>query len=824
MNRMYRYIVFCLVGLLAVFAVQAQQLPINLENISDQQLLQLISQYQLSGLSESELEARAREKGLSTDQILLLKKRMAILDPGGMGVPTNASYNNKTDAYTERNRILTRGPSIKKRDSTGNTLYMFGEEIFDNLDLSFEPNPHVTSPPNYVIGINDQIVVDIFGLSENTKKLKVSTEGTIRFPNLGPIRVAGLTLEQATEKITRSLTTIYPAITGGKTRVAVSLGQIRSIRVTVIGEVFRPGNYTMSSLSTLMHALYACGGPSGIGTMREVSLIRAGKKVVELDVYDFLMKGDLSKNVLLQDDDVIRVSPFQLRVGIRGAVKRPAIFDLRPGDAASTLLQYAGGFTDKAMKNFVRVKRWGTANREVLTVPFTQLDRFQLLSGDTLYVDSLVKWFTNRVVIAGAVNYPGEFGLNEVNQLSTLLQMAQPNEMALLDRAMIIRKQEDYTPSYIPFSIKDVQAGKFNINLQREDSIHIFKLEDLREAYTLKINGEVNRPDTYLFASGMRIQDLILLAGGLKDGASLQRIEVSRRLRKSNNALDTAVYAVIKSIDLQQGIGLVQNELDFLLEPFDMVSVRKSPSYKEQITVSVEGEVMYPGTYTLAGNRERLTDIIKRAGGLKQAAYAQGAILVRKTYLGTSQADAAIFNNKLSLVNSQGRGAAPVLSTTDTAQLRATLDNISAQQKPVAIRLDQALQQPGTMEDLFLEEGDVLKVPKQVQTVQTFGAVNVPQQLAYRQGMTVRNLIHESGGFALSAARKKLYVVNPNGTVAATRRFLFFKSYPSLQPGSEIYVPARRESRRLTPAEIIGLGTGLISMGGLVIALLNTAR
>ena len=821
---MLRYSIVILLGIFSLSVLHAQQLPINLENISDQQLLQLISQYQLSGLSESELEARAREKGLSTDQILMLKKRMAILDPGGMGVPTNAAYNNKTDAYTERNRILTRGPSIKKRDSTGNTLYMFGEEMFDNLDLSFEPNPHVTSPPNYVIGINDQLVVDVFGLSENTKKLKVSTEGTIRFPNLGPIRVAGLTLEQATEKITRSLTAIYPAIASGKTRVAVSLGQIRSIRVTVIGEVFRPGNYTMSSLSTLMHALYACGGPSGIGTMREVALIRAGKKVVDLDVYDFLMKGDLSKNQLLQDDDVIKVSPFQVRVGIRGAVKRPAMFDLRAGDHASVLLNYAGGFTDKAMKSFVRVKRWGSANREVLTVPFSQLDKFELLSGDTLYVDSLVKWFTNRVVISGAVNYPGEFGLNEVNQLSKLLQLAQPNEMALLDRAMIIRKQEDFTPSYIPFSIKEVQAGSFNINLQREDSVHIFKIDELREVYTLKINGEVNRPDTYNYAAGMRIQDLILLAGGLKDGASLQRIEVSRRLRKTNSVTDTAVYAVIKSIDLQKGIGIQSNELDFILEPFDIVSIRKSPTYKEQITVSIEGEVMYPGTYTLSGNRERLTDIIKRAGGLKQAAYAPGAILVRKTYLGTSQADAAIFNNKLSLVNSQGRGGAPVLSTTDTAQLRATLDNISAQQKPVAIRLDQALQLPGSMEDLFLEEGDVLKVPKQVQTVQTFGAVNVPQQLAFREGMTVRNLIHESGGFALSAARKKLYVVNPNGTVAATRRFLFFKSYPSLQPGSEIYVPARRDTRRLTPAEIIGLGTGLISMGGLVIALLNTAR
>lgn len=801
---------------------QAQVTPMNMETISDDQLLQLISQYQLSGLSETEVEIKAREKGMSTDQILLLKKRMALLDPTGFGVPANASYNNKNDGYVERNRILTRGPSIRKKDSTGNTLYPFGDEWFDNLDFSFEPNPHVSSPTNFVIGVNDQLVVDVYGLSENTKKVKVTPDGFIRFPNLGPIKVAGMTLEAAKAKITKALTTIYPAIASGKTKVEVTLGHIRSIRVTVIGEANRPGNYTMSSLSTLMHALYACGGPNGIGSIRNVSLVRAGKTIVNMDVYDFLIKGDLTKNVLLQDDDVIRINGFTTRVGIRGSIKRPALFDLKPGENASTLLQYAGGFTDKAMKEFVRIKRWGSTNREVLTVPFSKLAQFELLSGDTLYVDSLVRRFANRVVVSGAVNYPGDFGLNEVKELSALLKLAQPNQQAYTERAMLIRRKDESTPTYIPFSIKEVQDGKRMILLEQEDSVVILKSKDLRESYAVRINGEVNKPDAYPFAEGMRVQDLILLAGGLKDGASLQRIEISRRLRQSN-AQDTAAYAIIKAIDLKQGVGFSAAETDFELQPFDMVSVRKSPSYKEQITVRVEGEVMFPGTYTISGNKERLTDIIARAGGLKQTAFTTGAILARKTYLSTSNADAAIFSNKLTLVNSQQKGASP-LATTDTAQVRATLDNISAQHKPVAIRLDQALLNPGTSEDLFLEEGDVLKVPRLVQTVQLFGAVNVPQQLTYHEGLTVAKMVRKSGGFALRAAKRKVYVVHPNGTVGSTHKFLFFRSFPTLVPGAEVYVPLKRDARRMSAGEIVSVGSGILSLGGLIIALINATK
>ena len=805
--------------------LEAQNLPVNVETLSDEQLLQLISQYQLSGLSEAELYERAREKGISSDQILLLKKRMSILDPGGMGMPVNAAYNNKTDSYAERSRILTRGPSLRKRDSTGNTLYVFGEEIFDNLNLSFEPNNNVASPGNYIIGVNDELVVDVFGLSENTRKLKVNTEGEIRFPNLGPIRVAGLSLEAAENKIRQSLSAIYPAIRSGRTKVAVSLGQIRSIGVTVIGEVNRPGNYTMSSLSTLMHAIYACGGPNTIGTLREISLVRGGKTLVQMDLYDFLLKGDLSRNLLLQEGDVVKLSPFQQRVGIKGAVKRPALFDLKPGDNAATLLNYAGGFTDKAMKAFVRIRRWGAASREVLTVPVAALDTVQLMSGDTLYVDSLSRQFVNRVVIAGAVDYPGEYGLNYVQDLKTLVEFAKPGPQALMERAILVRRKEDFQQSYLPFSVQEIVQGKTNIALQSEDSVYLYKRNEAREAYTVKINGEINRPDTYAYAEGMRVQDLILLAGGLKDGASLQRIEISRRLRKaSENGSDTGSYAVIKAIELQKGIVYQNNELDFLLEPFDMVGIRKSPGYKEQITVTVEGEVMYPGTYTLSGNRERITDIVARAGGLRNSAYARGALLVRKTYPVVGNADAAVFSNKVNLSAAQGKPMYQSLNTGDTAQLRNMLNVVAAQQKPVAIKLEEAMRRPGSSVDIFLEEGDVLKVPKQLQTVQTFGAVNVPQQLAYRSGISVRSMIRQSGGFGPRADRKRLYVVNPDGTVKSTRKVFFARVYPRLQPGSEIYLPERRETRKLSPGELLGIGSGIISLGGLIIALLNAVQ
>ncbi|MFZ9718852.1 MAG: SLBB domain-containing protein, partial [Chitinophagaceae bacterium] len=486
-------------------------------------------------------------------------------------------------------------------------------------------------------------------------------------------------------------------------------------------------------------------------------------------------------------------------------------------------------------KTFVRVRRWGAASREVLTLPVASLQNIQLMSGDTLYVDSLSRQFVNRVMIQGAVEYPGEYGLNYVQDLKTLVEFAKPGPQALLERAILVRRKEDFQQAYLPFSVQEIMQGKSNMKLQSEDSIYLYKRNEVREKFTVIINGEVNKPDTFAFAEGMRVQDLILMAGGLKDGASLQRIEISRRLRNANeNGKDTSSYAVIKAIDLDRGIDYQNNELDFVLQPFDMVGIRKSPGYKVQITVTVEGQVMYPGTYTLAGNRERLSDIITRAGGLRNAAYPRGALLVRKTYPGVGAADAAVFSNKLNLsankLNQSDDKEEKVKPETetlfpgDTAQLRNKLNEVAAQQKPVAIRLEEALRKPGSFEDIFLEEGDVLKVPKQLQTVQTFGAVNIRQQLAYRPGISVRALIRQSGGFGPRADRKRLYVVNADGTVKSTRKLLFTKAYPRLQPGSEIYVPEQRETRKLTAGELLGLSSGIISLGGLIVALLNVLR
>lgn len=789
--------------------VGAQGLPVNIESLSDEQLIQLATKYNLMGLSEAELEAKAKEAGLGSDQILLLKKRIALLDPSVAG--GQLAYSNKTDSYVLRNKVLTKGPSIRSKDSSG-ALQVFGAEIFDNLDLSFEPNLSIATPSQYIIGVNDQLVIDVYGVSDVTKKLKVTTEGDIRFPNLGPIKVAGLSVDDARAKIKKALTRIYPGIATGAVAVQVSVGQIRSIQITLLGEVRRPGTYTISALATLMNALYASGGPNDIGSFRTIELLRGGKVVTSFDLYDFLLKGDLSKNRLLQDDDVIRVGTYNRRVALKGALKKPAIFDMKAGETAADLVQYAGGFADLAFKERVRVTRLGSSGREVLTVPSSGLSTFQLQSGDTLVVDSLPTLYANRVWVSGAVYHSGAYGLAQTQDLKTLLQLAGLREDAYQERGLLRRLKTDLTPSMVSFSVQEVLKGSFNLNLQREDSIHIFRATDLRERYTVEIDGEVNQPGRYDYFENMRVQDLVLLANGYREGAARQKIEISRRLSAGG---DTISYAVIKDISLDN-----PQDLLFELKPFDMVSVRRLPVYKEQIKVSIEGEVLYPGTYTLSGKNERLSDIINRAGGLKSSAFAEGAVLIRNTYVGMTSSDASLVGSKARLINQQsGRNIVPVDGGDSTI-----LKNLSAQQKPVSIRLADALGQKGSAADVFLEEGDIIKIPKSIQTIQTFGMVNLPKQIVYREGLSFKEAVRASGGFAVNASRRHSYVVYANGEIRTTRNFLFFRSYPSLKTGSEIYIPSRSDKKKLTTGEAVAVVSGLTSFLGLLVVLINTAR
>lgn len=807
---------FCVLGIFLLSSVIATaQIPVNIDNLTDEQFTQLVARLQLSGLSESELEIKAKEYGLTSEQVVAFKKRMDLLGPAA--VSQTASGTSKTDTYTKRDAIKT--PTPVRRIRKPGVLDVYGADNFDNAMLSFEPNLTIATPSNYVIGVNDQLIIDVYGISDVTRKLKVTTEGDIRLPNLGPIKVAGLTIEAARTKIKTALTKIYPGIASGTVSVQVSVGQIRSIQVTLIGETRQPGTYTISSLATLMNALYASGGPNDIGSFRDIELVRNGNTVVIFDLYDFLIRADLSKNVLLQDGDVIRIKPYQKRVALKGAVKKPAIFDVKDNEFAGDILRYAGGFADEAYKDVVRITRFGTASKEVISVKGSQLAQTKLVSGDTLTVDTLANIYADRVSITGSVYYPGTYGIRQVSSLKELLTFAKPKEDAYFERGMLRRLKADYTPEIINFNVRDAINGQLNISLQREDSIHIYRLSELREKYTLLINGEVNAPGTYTFFENMTVQDLVLMAGGYTDGAALQKIEVSRRLRTRISDRDTAVYSLIKEINLET-TAVNPADLSFQLSPFDIVSIRRSPAYKEQISVTVEGEVLYPGTYTLSGNRERLSDMVKRAGGLKLNAFATGAVLFRKTYVGKSQADVSLVNAKANLINVQS-GKAPVTTNTSDSSL---FNQLSEQLKPVGLKLDLALQNPGSQYDLFLEEGDVLKVPKTIQTIQTFGTVNVPTQISYRDGLSFRQAIRESGGFGVNASRKNSYVVYANGEVRNTRNFLFFRTYPAIKPGAELYVPAKREGKKLSTGEVVGIVSGLTSLLGLIVVLINTSK
>ncbi|NCI49111.1 capsule biosynthesis protein [Sediminibacterium roseum] len=805
-------------GLMVVLLVAMQftagaQLPVSVENLTDEQLMQLVSKYQLSGLSEVELDAKAREYGIPSDQVLILKKRLAVLQGSGGLTGENTSFNNKTNSYVLRDKVFTKGPS-RKEDSLG-ILNVFGSEIFDNADLSFEPNLNIATPANYVIGVNDQLVIDVYGVSDNTSKLKVTTEGDIRFPKYGPIKVAGLTVDEARVKIKNALTRIYPGIASGSVHVQVAIGQTRSIQVSLIGEVRKPGRYTLSALATLMTALYASGGPNDIGTLRNVELVRNGKLIVSFDLYDFIMKADLSKNILLQDDDVIRIKPYETRVALRGAVKKQALFDVKPGESAADILAYAGGFADIAFKEMLRVTRLGQSSKEIISVKGNALAKFIFQSGDTLAVDKLSNLYANRVIVTGSVYHPGAYGIAQIPSLQELLTIARPREEAYYDRALLRRYKPDYTSSIINFNVRDALNGTFTLKLEREDSIHIYVRDELREKYTVTINGEVNNPGVYAFSENMTAQDVVLLANGYREGASLQKIEISRRLKTDGRDSDTSLYSVIKEINLANA---GTSDLEFKLNPFDVISVRKSSTYKEQINVTVEGEVRYPGKYTLSASNERISDIIKRAGGLKSNAFTDGARLIRNVYVGISQSDASLLATKANLINKQsGRVVAP--SAVNDSVLVNTL---SDQQQLVSIRLTEALTNPGSKDDLFLEEGDILKIPKTIQTIQTFGMVNVPKQIIFHPGLTFKDAILESGGFSVNASRRHAYVVYPNGEVTPTRNFLFFRSYPRLKTGAEIYVPAKSERKKLTTGETIGLISGLTSVLGLVVILVNT--
>jgi protein involved in polysaccharide export with SLBB domain len=803
---------------------QEQMAQMKVDNMSDDQIRQLVSEMKRRNVSFNQIDQYATQKGMPSSEVSKLKARIQQLNldkdlSGSSGAyssdSTSRSYDSSEDTlyyYQERYN------KIKNRDDFNREVRrrrIFGTDLFSNKNLTFEPNLRLATPPTYKLATDDELIIDVYGYSEVQHRVKVSPEGYVRIPYLGPVYVNGLTMEEARTRITKQLSTIYAGIKNGNTSVQISLGNIRSIRVTLIGEIMQPGTYTMPSLATIANALYVSGGPNENGSFRNIEVVRNGTKLVTFDLYDFLIRGDLSNNLVLQDQDIVKVNAYKTHVELNGEVKRPAIFETKDNETLQNLIDFAGGYTDNAFKDVIKAIRINSRAREVVNVSAEQVASFQLKSGDKFFVDSVVSRFTNRISIAGAVFHPGDYALEEGMTVADLIKRADGvQDEAMLTRGVIRRLQTDYTPSIINFNVKDVIDGKQSVPLQREDSVIIFSKLRVREEFLVKIDGEVNRPGYYPYGDSMHLEDLILMAGGLRDAASLSHVDISRRIRQKGQYDSTDVrLAITDQFDISADLGANQAAATFALHPFDEVMVRKSPSYNEQSNIFLDGEVVYPGTYTINTKKERISDVIRHAGGLRPEAYAEGAVLLRKTFINAS--DSALLINKLEVFYNKMK------DSSDIERVRGTIER---KEQLLGIQLDKILAAPGSKYDLLLEDGDMIKVPKKLQTVQMFGEVYFPKKVRFDKGYTFRDYVRGAGGFTAQALKRRSYIVYSNGEVKSTRRVLVFNSYPKVRPGAEIYVPTKRQKPGLSGGEVIGLASALASVALVIVTIINATR
>lgn len=681
---------------------------------------------------------------------------------------------------------------------------IFGHNLFDNPNLTFEPNVNVATPSSYCLGPGDEVIIDIWGASETTIRQTISPEGSIQVNALGPVYLSGKTVKEANEYVKQELAKIYSGITGDSpsTHVKLTLGEIRTIQVNVMGEVNTPGSYTMSSFASVFHALYYAGGVNDIGSLRSVRVVREGNTIADLDIYDYIMRGQIDDDIRLQDGDVILVNPYISLVQILGKVKRPMYYELKKDESVETLLKYAGNFTGDAYKKAVRVVRKTGREHQVFNVNEAHFSTFMMDDGDVVTVDSVLNRFVNRIELRGAVYRPGLYQLDgQVNTVKTLIEEAEGVlGDAFLSRAILDRENEDLTHEMLQVDVKGILDGTVpDVPLQKNDVLYIPSIHDLQEEQTITIHGEVANPGTFLYSENMTVEDLVIQAGGLLEAASTVKIEVARRVKSPKSEDFTETVGKSFSFDLKDGLLVGNGSDDFRLMPFDEVYIRRSPAYYKQRNVTVAGEVLFAGNYALSKKNERLSDLITKAGGVTPAAYVKGARLVR-----TMTEDELRRKNDLTRVmNANDSISAEMLDLSDKYS--------------VGIDLEKALANPGSEYDMVLRENDILYVPEYVSTVKINGAVRYPNTVLYKEGENLRYYIDQAGGFGNGAKRRKVYVVYMNGTVARLKS----RSAKAIEPGCEIIVPAKDPSKRMSTAEILSIGTSTASLATMIATLVN---
>lgn len=652
------------------------------------------------------------------------------------------------------------------------------------------------------------MIIDIWGASENTIRQTISPEGDIQVKDLGPVHLNGMTVKEANQYLQREFSKIYSGIGGNEpnSQIRLTLGDTRTIQVNIMGEVSVPGTYSLSAFSTVFHALYRAGGVNKIGSLRGIKLVRNGKTIENLDVYEFIMKGKMNDDIRLQEGDVIIVNPYESLVEIVGKVKRPMYYEMKPTETVANLLEYAGGFTGDSYKKAIRLIRKSGREHQVFNVDEMDYSVFRLDDGDLVTVDAVLDRFENKVEISGAVYRSGLYQLDgEVNTVKQLIKKAEGlRGDAFLNRVLLDREHEDLSHEIIAIDLNGLLNGTIaDIPLQKDDHLYIPSVNDLKEEETVSIYGEVLNPGTFLYSDKMTIEDLVVQAGGLREAAATTRVSVTRRIKNPKSTAYSSKLAETFAFDIKDG--LVIGDADFYLQPFDMVQIRRSPAYKVQRTVSVSGEVLFSGSYALLKKNERLSDLIKRAGGITPDAYIKGGRLIRRM----NDEERRRERDALRMArNGEGKDSISVakLAITETYT--------------VGIDMEKALANPGSDYDVVLREGDVIYIPEFVNTVKISGSVMYPNTVAWEKGAKLKYYINMAGGYGNMAKKKKAYIIYLNGTVARAKR----SSGKLIQPGCEIVVPSKAEKQHMKFAEILGISSTTATMAAMVATLVNAFK
>ena len=788
--------------------------------MSDQQVLSFIARETSAGTSQSQIVTKLMQRGVTIEQIRRIRnQRDSQIRKRGLSAPADGAVSMAADRM-EANGDGTVGQEVTtgRLGTTGETYAdaaqehataerdvqstqdvkgeadgkkVFGRDIFNQRALSFSPNLNVPTPIDYVLGPGDQVVIDIYGDSQKTLAHTVSAEGSVTISGVGPVNVAGLSVAEAQQKIRGRLGKHY---SGSNLRLTV--GRTRSIMVNVMGEVRTPGTYHLSPFSTAFHALYAAGGIGELGTLRNIKVFRKGRLVSVIDIYEYILNGRLAGNIRLQDEDVIQVGPYECLVGITGNVKRPMFYEMRKTESVGTLLKYAGGFTGDAYKKSVRLVRQTGDRYSVHNVDEFDMNTFKVDDGDAVTVDGIINRYENMVEIKGAVFRPGQFNLN--GQLSTvraLVEAAQgPTEDAFLEHAIIHRLKSDRSLIVIPVDVRGIMAGTVaDIPLQNEDVLFIPTQEELRKERILTITGEVMSPGEYEYADNTTIEDLIVQAGGLRDGASLARVDVSRRINNPYSKVKTRDIAQTFTFELKDGL-VISNDNSFILQPYDVVHVRRSPGYVLPKNITVTGEVNFEGTFTIEKKNLRLTDAIEMAGGISLDAYTRGARLIRQMNDEEKQRREDVLETIRNNMSKTERDSIPwnKMELSDTYS--------------IGIELDKALADPAGYYNITLREGDHIDIPEYNPTVKISGDVQFPNTVTYVAGKNYKWYVDKAGGFSQSAKKSKAFIVYQNGMMDR------LKSSTKIEPGSEIVVPSKRKMHYWKAAEWLGLGGTLSSL------------